>query len=52
MLRVFPVPQRLVEVGFDRAKTDFVAQEIAGMAITVPRKVSADDVRTLLAAAG
>src|SRR5262245_17136743 len=36
MLRGFPVPQRLVEVGFDRAKTDFVAQEIAAMAITVP----------------
>jgi hypothetical protein len=52
MLRGFPVPQRLVEVGFDCAKTDFVAQEIAAMAITAPRKVSADDVRTLLAAAG
>ena len=52
MLRGFPVPQRLVEVGFDCAKTDFVAQEIAAMAITVPRKVSPDDVRTLLAAAG
>jgi alcohol dehydrogenase class IV len=52
MLRGFPVPQRLVEVGFERAKTDFVAQEIAAMVITAPRKVSADDVRTLLAAAG
>src|SRR6266545_6761737 len=52
MLRGFPIPQRLVEVGFDRAKTDFVAQEIAAMAITVPRKVSADDVRALLTAAG
>ena len=51
MLRGFPIPQRLSEVGFDRAKTDFVAQEIAAMAISVPRKVSADDVRTLLAAA-
>src|SRR5256712_3127741 len=29
MLRGFPIPQRLTEVGFDRAKTDFVAQEIA-----------------------
>jgi maleylacetate reductase len=52
MLRGFPIPQRLVEVGFDRRKTDFVAQEIAAMAIAVPRKVSADDVRALLAAAG
>jgi alcohol dehydrogenase class IV len=52
MLRGFPIPERLVEVGFDRRKTDFVAEEIAAMAITVPRKVSADDVRALLAAAG
>jgi len=51
MLRGFPIPQRLLEVGFDRAKTDFVAQEVAAMSITVPRKVSAEDVRTLLAAA-
>ena len=51
MLRGFPIPQRLTEVGFDRAKTDFVAQEIAAMGISVPRKVSAEDVRMLLAAA-
>ncbi len=51
MLRGFPIPQRLREVGFDRAKTDFVAREVAAMAISVPRKVSAEDVRTLLAAA-
>jgi maleylacetate reductase len=51
MLRGFAIPQRLSEVGFDRGKTDFVAQEIAAMAISVPRKVSADDVRALLAAA-
>ena len=51
MLRGFPIPQRLSEVGFDRRKTDFVAQEIAAMGISVPRKVSAEDVRTLLAAA-
>src|SRR6266446_5188949 len=51
MLRGFPIPQRLGEVGFDRAKTDFVAQQIEGMKITAPRDVSAQDVRTLLAAA-
>ena len=51
LLRGFPIPQRLREVGFDRAKTDFVAQEVAAMAITVPRKVSAEDVGALLAAA-
>src|SRR5262245_32320795 len=51
MLRGFPIPQRLSEVGFDRAKTDFVAQQIAAMKILAPREVSAEDVRTLLAAA-
>src|SRR5262252_699652 len=51
LVRGFPIPQRLLEVGFDRAKTDFVAQEVAAMSIAVPRKVSAEDVRTLLAAA-
>src|SRR5436309_3802952 len=51
MLRGFPIPQRLTEVGFDRAKTNFVAQEIAAMKILAPRKVLAEDVRTLLAAA-
>ena len=51
MLRGFPLPQKLSDVGFDRGKIDFVANEMAGMAISVPRKVSAEDVRTLLAAA-
>jgi maleylacetate reductase len=51
LLRGFPIPQRLREVGFDRAKTDFIAQEVAAMSISVPRKVSAEDVRALLAAA-
>ena len=51
MLRGLPIPQRLADVGFDRGKTDFVANEIAKLAITAPRAVSADDVRTLLAAA-
>jgi maleylacetate reductase len=51
MLAGFPIPRRLAEVGFDRAKTDFVTQEIETMKILTPRKVSAEDVRTLLAAA-
>jgi alcohol dehydrogenase class IV len=51
MVAGFPIPQRLTEVGFDRAKTDFVAQEIAAMKILAPRKVSAEDVQALLAAA-
>jgi maleylacetate reductase len=51
MLRGLPIPQKLSDVGFDRGKTDFVAAEIAKLAIAVPRAVSANDVRTLLAAA-
>src|SRR5262249_59994111 len=51
MLAGFPIPQRLAEVGFDRAKTDFVTREVAAMKIIAPRKVSAEDARTLLTAA-
>ena len=51
MLRGFPLPQTLAEVGFDRGKSDFVATEVAAMGITAPRKASAEDVRALLAAA-
>ena len=51
MLKKFPVPQRLREVGFDAGKIDFVAGEIAAAAIKSPRPVSASDVRDLLKAA-
>jgi maleylacetate reductase len=51
MLAGFPIPRRLGEVGFDRGKIDFVAAEVAKLAIAVPRKVSTEDVRALLAAA-
>jgi maleylacetate reductase len=51
MLRGFPIPQRLGEVGFDRGKIDFVADEVAALSINAPRHVSAGDVRALLAAA-
>jgi maleylacetate reductase len=51
MLRKFPVPQRLREVGFDKGEVDFVAGEIAAAAIKSPRPVSSDDARDLLAAA-
>ncbi|HWX85458.1 MAG TPA: maleylacetate reductase [Xanthobacteraceae bacterium] len=51
MLKKFPIPQRLHEVGFDAAKADFVAKEIAAASITAPRQASASDVRELLAAA-
>jgi maleylacetate reductase len=51
MLRKFPIPQRLRDVGFDSGKMDFVAGEIAAQAIKSPRSASAADVRDLLAAA-
>ncbi len=51
MLHELPIPQRLRDVGFDPAKADFVAGEIAAQAIKSPRPVSAGDVRNLLQAA-
>jgi maleylacetate reductase len=51
MLKKFPVPQRLREVGFDMGKIDFIAGEIATAAIKSPRPISADNLRCLLAAA-
>jgi maleylacetate reductase len=51
MLRGFPIPQKLSDVGFDRDKIDFVANEMAALSIKVPRPVSTEDVRALLAAA-
>lgn len=50
-LKTLPIPQRLREVGFDAAKSDFVADEIAAAAITSPRQVAVNDVREILAAA-
>src|SRR4029077_12819174 len=51
MLSGFPIPRRLGEVGLDRGKIDFVAAEVAKLGIAVPRKVAAEDVGALLAAA-
>jgi len=51
MLQKFPIPQRLRDVGFDAAKSDFVAGEIAAASISAPRPASANDVRALLTAA-
>jgi maleylacetate reductase len=51
LLQSFPIPGRLREVGFDKAKIDFVAREIAAAAIASPRRAGEDDVRALLAAA-
>lgn len=51
MLQKFPIPQRLRDVGFDRGKIEFAANEIAAAKITSPRPASAEDVRVLLTAA-
>jgi maleylacetate reductase len=51
MLEKFPIPQRLRDVGFDVAKIDFVAGEIAAQSIRAPRPVSGADVRELVEAA-
>lgn len=51
MLRQFPIPQRLRDIGFDAGKIDFAAGEIAAQAIKSPRPVSAAEVHELLQAA-
>ena len=51
MLHELPIAQKLADLDFDSAKTDFVADEVAKLSITAPRPVSAADVRSLLAAA-
>jgi maleylacetate reductase len=48
MLQGFPIPKRLSDVSFDRGKIDSAAQQAAALKITLPRAVSAEDVRTLL----
>lgn len=51
MLKQFPIPQRLREVGFAAAKVNFVADEIAAASLKAPRPVTADGVRQILLAA-
>jgi len=51
MLKQFPIPQRLRDIGFDAGKAEFVAGEIAVQAIKSPRPVSAAEVRELLQSA-
>jgi len=51
MLKQFPIPQRLRDIGFDAGKTEFVAGEIAAQAIKSPRPVSAAEVHELLQSA-
>ena len=51
MLKKFPIPERLREIGFDLGKTEFIADEVAAGAIVAPRPATAGAVRDLLAAA-
>jgi maleylacetate reductase len=51
MLKKFPIPERLREIGFDVGKTDFIADEVAAGAIVAPRPATASAVRDLLVAA-
>jgi maleylacetate reductase len=51
MLRKFPIPERLREIGFDSGKTEFVAGEVAAGKITAPRPATAEAVREILAQA-
>jgi maleylacetate reductase len=51
MLAGLPIPRRLRDIGFDRARIDFVADEVAAMAISAPRAVTAADVRAVLSEA-
>ena len=51
MLKKFPIPERLREIGFDNVKAGFVADEVAAGSIVAPRPATAGAVRELLAAA-
>jgi maleylacetate reductase len=51
MVQDFPIPQRLRDVGFDEAKIDDAARQVAALAIRDPRPVSADDARAILRSA-
>lgn len=51
MLRGFPIPQKLRDIGLDLEKIGFAAGEAAKLSIAVPRKAGFDDVHTLLTSA-
>jgi maleylacetate reductase len=51
MVRDFPIPKRLRDVGFSRAKFDSTAEQVAAIEIKTPRLVAKDDVLALLEAA-
>src|SRR5262245_15327521 len=47
----FPIPQRLRDVGLDKARIPEVAKQAAALGIKAPRPVSADEAAALLTAA-
>jgi maleylacetate reductase len=51
LLRALPIPQRLSEVGFDRARIPDVATAIAALSIKEPRPVAETDAAALLSGA-
>jgi maleylacetate reductase len=51
MVGKFPIPQRLRDIGFDAAKIDDAAAQVAALAITAPRPVSLKDAHRILDAA-
>lgn len=51
MLRGFPIPQRLRDIGFADAKIADAAAQIAAQHVTEPRPASGADVRAILTAA-
>jgi maleylacetate reductase len=51
MIAAFPIPQRLRDVGLEEKRIADAAGEVGALAIAVPRPVSADDARAILAAA-
>ena len=48
LLAALPIPQRLREVGFDRARIPDVAREVAGLGIKQPRPVSQGEAAALM----
>ena len=51
LVRGFPIPQRLRDVGLEESRIGEAAAQVAALNIALPRPVGAEDVRALLAAA-
>jgi alcohol dehydrogenase class IV len=51
MLRGFPIPQRLGDIGLAREKIEEAANQVSALGIRDPRAVTAADVRSLLSLA-